>query len=99
MKFIVDDCMDAVLGDTKLSGNVMLRYSSVCHDDVTNLSYGLLCDDGEWPSQTGSSSRLSLPRLNSAAHFFIMLYEGAFSPKFTTMSLWISLGFKPLRLS
>ena len=32
----------------------------------------------------GSSSRLSLPRLNSASYFFTMLYEGAFSPSVTT---------------
>ena len=42
----------------------------------------------------GSSSRLSLPRLNSASYFFTMLYEGAFSPSVTTMSAWISLGRK-----
>ena len=42
----------------------------------------------------GSSSRLSLPRLNSASYFFTMLYEGAFSPSLTTMSAWISLGRK-----
>ena len=53
MKFIVDDCMDAVLGDTQLSGNVMLRYSSVCHDDVTDLGNGLLCGDCHWPSRMG----------------------------------------------
>ena len=34
--------MDAVLGDTQLSGNVMLRYSSVCHDDIINLGNGLM---------------------------------------------------------
>ena len=42
----------------------------------------------------GSSSRLSLPRLNSASYFFTMLYEGAFSPSVTTISAWISLGRK-----
>ena len=42
----------------------------------------------------GSSSRLSLPRLNSASYFFTMLYERAFSPSVTTMSAWISLGRK-----
>ena len=42
----------------------------------------------------GSSSRLSLPCLNSASYFFTMLYEGAFSPSVTTMSAWISLGRK-----
>ena len=42
----------------------------------------------------GSSSRLSLPRLNSASYFFTMMYEGAFSPSVTTMSAWISLGRK-----
>ena len=41
--------------------------------------------------QWGSSSRLSLPCLNSAFHFFTMLYKGAFSPSVTTMSSWISL--------
>ena len=52
MKFVVDDCIDAILGDTQLSGNVMLRYSSVCHDDVMNLGNGLLFGDGDWPSPT-----------------------------------------------
>ena len=51
MKFFVDDCMDAVLDDTQLSDNVMLRYSFVCHDDVINL--GFLCGDGDWPSWAG----------------------------------------------
>ena len=51
MKFVVDDCMDAVLGDTQLSGNVTLHYSSVCHDDVMNLGNGLLCGYGDWPSR------------------------------------------------
>ena len=46
----------------------------------------------------GSSSRLSLPHLNSAAHFFTMLYEVVSYPNVNTMSWWISLGVKPLRL-
>ena len=50
MKFVVDDCMGAVLGDTQLRGNVMLRYSSVCHDDVINRGNGHLCGTGDWPS-------------------------------------------------
>ena len=41
-EFVVDDRMDAFLGDTQLSGNVIIRYSSVCHDDVMNLDNGLL---------------------------------------------------------
>ena len=50
--------MDAVLGDAQLSGNVMLRYLSVCHDDVMNFDNGLLCGDVDWPPLTESSSRL-----------------------------------------
>ena len=72
--------MDAVLGDTQLSGNVMFRYSSVCYDDVMNHGDGL-CGGSEW------SSRLSLPRLNSAAHLFTMLYEGASFPNVITKDL------------
>ena len=53
MKFVVDDCMDAVLGDTQLIGNAILRYSSVCHGDVMNLGNGLLCSDSDWPSLMG----------------------------------------------
>ena len=54
MKFIVDACMNTVLGDTQLSGDEMLlHYSSVCHDDVMNLGNGLQCDDSDWPSRTG----------------------------------------------
>ena len=53
MKFVVDDCMDAILEDTQLSGNVMLRYSSVCPDDVMNLGNDLMCGDGDWPSLMG----------------------------------------------
>ena len=53
MKFVVDDCMDAFLGETQLSGIVMLRYSSVYYDDVMNLGEGLLCGDNDWPSRTG----------------------------------------------
>ena len=52
MKFVVDDCMDD-LGDAQLSGNVILRYLSVCHDDVMNLGNNLMCGDGDWPSLTG----------------------------------------------
>ena len=52
MNIVVDDCMDAVLRDTQLSGNVILRYSSLCHDDVMNLDNGLLRGNGDWPSQT-----------------------------------------------
>ena len=53
MKFDVVDCMNAVLGDTQLSGSVMLRYSSVCYDDVMNRGNALLCGEGDWPSRTG----------------------------------------------
>ena len=53
MKFVVGDCMDAVLGDTQLSGNSIHSYSPVCHDDVINLGNGLLYGDGDWPSSTG----------------------------------------------
>ena len=53
MNFIVDDCMAVVLGDTQLSGNVIFRYTSVCHDGVMYLGNGLLCDDRDWPSPTG----------------------------------------------
>ena len=52
MKFVVDDCMDAVLGDAQLSDNIILRYSSVCYGDVMNLGNGLLCGDCDWPSRT-----------------------------------------------
>ena len=49
MKFVADDCMDAVLKDTQPSGNVMFRYSSVCHDDVMHLGNCQLCGDADWP--------------------------------------------------
>ena len=75
MKFVVGDCMNVVLGDTQLSGNIMLCYLSVCHDHVMNLGNGLLCGDGDWPS----SSSLSLPRLNSASHYI----KGALSSSVT----------------
>ena len=48
LKFVVDDCMDALLRDAQLSDNVTLRYSSVCHDvDVMTLGNGLMCGDGD----------------------------------------------------
>ena len=53
MKYIVNDCMDAIKSDTKLIGSVMLLYSSICHDDVMNLGNGHLCGDGDLPFQTG----------------------------------------------
>ena len=40
---------------------------------------------------------LSLTRLNLAAHYLTMLYEGALSPRMNTMSSLISLGVKSLR--
>ena len=46
MTFVEGDCIDAVLGDTELHGSVILRYSSVCIDDVMNFGNGLLCGDG-----------------------------------------------------
>ena len=49
----MDDCKVAVLGDAQLSGRVMLRYWTVCHDVVMNLGNGLLCGNGDWPSRTG----------------------------------------------
>ena len=51
--FVVDDCMDAVLGDIQQSDNIMLCYSSVCHNDVMNLGSSFLCGDGDWPFRTG----------------------------------------------
>ena len=49
----MDDCIGAVLEDTQtLSGNVVLRYSSVCHDGVMNLGNGLMCGDDDWPTWT-----------------------------------------------
>ena len=90
MKFVVDDCMDVVLGD------VMLCYSSVCHDEVMNFGNGLLV---VVVMVTGLPRWVSCSRhLNSAAHFFTMLYKGAISSSVIIMSSWISLGVKPLRL-
>ena len=93
MKFVVD----VVLGDTQLNGNVILRYSSVYHDDVMNLGNGLLCGDGDWLSPTGvvfqtipGTFEFSIP------FFFTILYEGAFSPSMITMSSWISLRLRML---
>ena len=92
MKFVVDDCMNAVLGYTKLSGNVILCYSSVCHDVVMNLDNGLLCGDDDWPSLTAVVFQTT-PAMNEFN-----------SPRFhhavccvTSMSSWISLCVKSLR--
>ena len=85
MKFVVDDCMDAVLGDIQLGGNVMLCSLSICHNDVINLGKVSCVETLTGLLGQGSSSRLSLPRLNSAAYFFTVLYDGAFSPSVTTM--------------
>ena len=69
----MDDCMEAVVGHTQLSGNVILSYSSVCLDDVMNLGNGLLCGDGDWPSPSGvifqtisATSEFSSPLLHHA---------------------------------
>ena len=53
MKCVVDDCIYAVLGHTQLSGNLILRYSSVCHDDIMHIDSGTLCGEGDWSSPTG----------------------------------------------
>ena len=45
----------------------------------------------------GSSSRLSLPRLDSPAHFITMLCEGVSSPIVASMSWWTCLSVKLLR--
>ena len=49
MKFVADNCMDAVLGDTQLGDNVIFLHLSVCHDDVMNIGNGHLCGDSDWP--------------------------------------------------
>ena len=79
MKFVVDACMDVVLGDTQLSHNVMLHYSSVCHDDVINLGNGLLCGDDDRPSVTGVVFQTLPTTFEFSIQFFTMLYEGTFS--------------------
>ena len=73
MTFVVDDCMDVVLGDAQLSYNVIPRYSSVCHDNVMNLVNGLMCGDCGWSSSTGvvflttpATVEFSIPILNHA---------------------------------
>ena len=48
MKFILDDCMDAVLKD--INNTPLL---SVCHDDVMHFGNGILRSDVHWPSLTG----------------------------------------------
>ena len=53
MEFVLDDWMDAVLGDTQLSGNVMLHYLSVYHDDVMNCGIGTLCGEVDRPPWMG----------------------------------------------
>ena len=45
-----------------------------------------------------SSSRLSLPRLNLAGHFFTVENEGASSPKVETMSACICVKSSPFQL-
>ena len=84
MKFLVDGCMNAVLEDTQLSGNVMFVYSSVIVSSVLT----------ETDLRRGSSSKLSMP-LNSAFHLFTMLFECGWlhecGPRMPTMSPWISL--------
>ena len=69
MKNVVDDCMDAVLGDTQLRGNVILCYSSVCHVHVVNLGNGLLCGDGGWPSLGGGGGDVVFQTLPATFEF------------------------------
>ena len=66
---IVDDCMDAVLGDTHLSGNVMLPYSYVCHDDVMNVLAMVSCV----VNVTGLHKRRSSSRLPVTFEFSSLL--------------------------
>lgn len=39
-----------------------------------------------------SPSMLYRPRLNSATHFFIIVYDGAVPPHIVSMASWISFG-------
>ena len=78
---------------------VLAIYLSVTRLLVITVSWTLLTISGfatvtGLPGQ-GSSSRLCLPRLNSATHLFTVAYEGASFPSVATISLWISLGVKP----
>ena len=77
--------MDAVLGNTQLSGNVGLihRYSSVCHGNVINLGNGLLRGDGDWPVAKGVVFQI----IPTTFEFSIpLLRRAVFSPSVTTMS-------------
>ena len=78
---------------------VLAIYLSLTLLSVITISWTLLTISGiatvtGLPGQ-GSSSRLCLPRLNSATHLFTVAYEGASFPSVATISLWISLGVKP----
>ena len=82
--------MEVVIGDTQLSGNVMLHYSSVCHDDVMNLGNGLLYGDGDWPSRTGVVFQ-TLPAMfefsSPLLHHAVPLFDHHGSP--WVLSLWL----------
>ena len=46
--------MDAVLGDTQFSGNVIICYSCVCHEDIMNFNNGLMCVSNVGPLRVSS---------------------------------------------
>ena len=69
MKCLVDDFIYAVLGHTQLSGNLILGYSS-----VMNIGNCLLVVTVTGLLRPVSSSRLSLPRLNSVSPSITIMY-------------------------
>lgn len=46
-------CVDTILGEPQLCGNLPLCYSIICHYDVMDLANGLLCFDSDWSSWMG----------------------------------------------
>ena len=92
MKFVVDDCMDAVLGDTQLNGSAT-RLSA-----MMILAMMILAMVSCVVTVTGLPGRGCLPdslsRLNSAAYISPCCVKG--NPPLVRCS-WISLGVKPLR--
>lgn len=53
LESVVDNSTGMFLGDTQLCGNVVLSYSLIYKDHITDLVNGFLCGDSDWSSRTG----------------------------------------------
>ena len=85
-KILCQNGMHSFLWNANFTGYISFCNSSVSHYNIMDFI------DHFWRCNSDRpSSRLCLPRLNSATHLFTVAYEGASFPSVAIISLLISL--------